>query len=101
MEKNPLIEPENYFESYNKSIQNLKNHPEVLEFDKLCYELFEMQAAGKKFIEVVTQKYLIPSIASKGQPTYQIDLLWCEGFKDFARMLINCVKSHQQRINAG
>ena len=100
MDKNPLIEQENYFEGYQKNIENLKNNPELLEFDKLCYELFEHQDAGRRFMALVTEKYLIPSMVSKGNPTYQLDVLWQEGFKDFARMIRNCVLSHKQRINA-
>jgi|SRR5271156_3647961 len=99
-EKNPFIETENYFDGYQKSIAALKNNPEILEFDKLCYELFENQEAGRIFIKLVKEKYLIPSMVSKGNPTYQIDVLWQEGFKDFARMILTCVMSHKQRINA-
>jgi hypothetical protein len=100
MEKNPLIEPENYFEGYQKSIEQLKNNPLALEFDKLCYELFEHQESGKRFIQLVTERYLIPSMVSKGNPTYQLDVLWQEGFKDFIRMLITCTNAHKQRIVA-
>jgi hypothetical protein len=99
-ERNPLIEPENYFEGYKKSIEALKHHPEIIEFDKLCYELFENQPAGKTWIKLVTEKYLLPTLVSRGNPTYQIDLLWQEGFKDFIRMVFNCVTSHKQRINS-
>lgn len=99
-EKNPYIEPENYFNKYNENIDALKNNPELLAFDKLCYELFENQEAGKKFIKLITDKYLIPSMVSKGNPTYQLDVLWQEGFKDFARMILSCLTAHKQRINA-
>lgn len=100
MERNPLLEPENYLAGYQKSIDELKNKPEILEMDRLCYELFESNEAGRKFIKIVTEKYLLPSLVSKGNPTYQLDVLWQEGFKDFARMLISCVISHKQRIQA-
>jgi hypothetical protein len=99
MDKNKYIEPENYFEGYNDSIKDLKNNPKVIEFDKLCYELFEHQEAGRRFVEMVTERYLIPTIVQKG-PTYQIDILWQEGFKDAFRMIISSVKSHAQRIKS-
>src|SRR5215469_14524277 len=96
---NPLIEPENYYEGYKKSIEELKNNPKLLEFDKLCYQIFENTDAGKKFIELIKERYLIPAIVGRSQ-NYQVDVLWQEGFKDFPRMIINCVNSHKQRISA-
>ena len=100
MEKNPLLEPENYYAGYEKSMNDLKNNPELIEFDKLCYELFENQEAGKRFMQIVTQRYLIPSLVNKGNPTYQLDVLWQEGFKDFIRTILCCTVSHKQRIQA-
>ena len=97
---NPLIQPENYFENYNKSIEELKNNPQALAFDRLCYELFETNEAGKEFMKFITERYLIPSMVSKGNPTYQLDVLWQEGFKDFPRMIMTCTKSHKDRIQA-
>ena len=101
MENNPLLEPENFFAGYQEKIDNLKNQPQVIEFDKLCFELFEKSEIGRRFIELITERYLINSLAKPGTATYQIDVLWAEGFKDFPRMLIGSVKSHQQRILAG
>lgn len=100
-EPNPLLMQENYFKGYDEKISDLKNNPQLLAFDKLCYELFEHQEAGRKFIEMMKERYLIPSLVSKGNPTYQLDVLWQEGFKDFIRMLIASTQSHKQRIQAG
>lgn len=100
-ENNPFIQPENYFAGYQKNIDELKNNPEVIAFDKLCFEIFERTEAGKKFIELIKERYLVPSIAKPGAATYQIDVLWGEGFKEFGRMILACIRSHQQRIIAG
>lgn len=100
LENNPLLQPENYWKDYQKNIEALKNKPEIIEFDKLCYELFEHQETGRHFMQLITDRYLIPTLVSKGNPTYQIDVLWQEGFKDFIRMLLVSIKSHQHRINA-
>jgi hypothetical protein len=100
MERNTLIEPEDYFAGYKKSIEDLKHNPQIIAFDKLCYELFEHQEAGREFIKIITERYLIPSMSSRGNPTYQVDVLWQEGFKDFARMLIMHVQAHKQRMIA-
>lgn len=99
--KNPILEPEDYFKPYKENIETMKNNPELIEFDKLCYELFEMNPIGKKFLEIATDKYLIHSLVQRGSPTYQIDVLWQEGFKDAYRYLKLGVNSHNQRIKAG
>jgi hypothetical protein len=101
MDKNPLLQPEDYFSGYKEKIEALKHNPEVVELDKLCYELFERNEVGKRFLELVRQRYLIPALAKPGTPTYQLDIMWAEGFKDFGRMLISSVISHQQRIIKG
>lgn len=100
-ERNPLLEQENFFQGYQKSIEELKNNPQLIEFDRLCFELFDRNEQGRRFIELVTERYLIPGLAAKGTATYQLDIIWGEGFKDFIRHIISSVKSHQQRILAG
>lgn len=98
---NPLLQPEDYAKPYNENVEELKNNPALIEFDKLCFELFDRNEMGKRFIELVQERYVIPSIASRGSPSYQLDVLWGEGFKDFARLIMGSVKAHQQRILAG
>lgn len=99
-QSNPLLEQEDYWKGYQKSIDNLKNNPQVIAFDKLCYELFEHQEVGREFLKMIKERYLYPSLVSKGNPTYQIDVLWQEGFKDAWRAVISAVMSHKQRIKA-
>jgi hypothetical protein len=100
-EKNPLLESEDYFAPYKKSIEEMRNHPDLIEFDRLCFELFEANTQGKKFIEIMKERYLFPALARVGTPTYQLDVLWGEGMKDFIRMLIAAIRSYQQKIKAG
>jgi hypothetical protein len=100
-EPNPLIEPENYLAGYQESIDNLKNQPNVIAFDKLCYEVFEATEMGRKFLEFATNRFLVHSQITKGNPTYQIDVIWQEGFRDAYRMILSHVQSHKQRIKAG
>jgi hypothetical protein len=100
-EVNPLLEPENYFEAYNKNIDKLKNDPLVVAFDKLCYEVFEATEMGREFLKFATNRFLIGSQVTKGNPTYQVDVIWQEGFRDAYRMIMNHVQSHKQRIQAG
>lgn len=98
---NPFLEAENYFKPYEDKIKDLRNNPELIEFDKLCFELFEMNSQGKRFMEIAKEKYLTYALVQKGTPTYQIDVIWQEGFKDAFRMILMALKSHQQRIVAG
>lgn len=98
---NPYLQQEDYFAGYKKHIEALRNDPSLIEFDKLCYELFETNQQGKRFIELITERYLIPALAKPGTATYQIDIIWSEGFKDFGRMLTMAVKTHIQRIKSG
>lgn len=98
---NPYLEQENFAEGYTKSSEELRNSPEIIEFDKLCFELFSANQQGKRFLELVVERYLIPALAKPGTPTYQLDCMWAEGFKDFGRMLRGSVIAHQQRIKAG
>lgn len=95
---NPFLQAEDYFKPYQDKIKDLRNQPEVIEFDKLCFELFEMNPSGKKFLELIKEKYLLLGLVQKGTPTYQIDVLWQEGFKDAFRMLVMAIVSHKQRI---
>lgn len=98
---NPFLQQEDYFAAYKKNIDAMRNDPSVLEFDKLCFELFSCNEQGKKFMEHVTERYLIPALAKPGTATYQIDVIWAEGFKYFARMLTGGIRTHLQRIKAG
>lgn len=101
IDENPLLKPEDPFEGYKKSIEEIQKNPQYIEFTKLCYELFEINSQGKKFIEHITERYIMPSLVARGSPTYQLDVLWEKGFKEFGLMLIDSIKSYQQRIKAG
>lgn len=101
LKDNPLLQPEDYAKGYKDSIENLKNDPKLISLDKLCYETFVANENGKKFMEYVTDHYLIPPMADRGSPDFTIKVIWAEGFKDFARMIRSCIRSHEQRIKAG
>ena len=100
MEHNPILEQENYFKPYQDNIDALKNKPQVIEFDKLCYEIFVLNKSGQAFIELIKKRYLLNALCARGSNTYQIDVLWQEGFKDAFRMIINAGESHEQRIKS-
>lgn len=99
--KNPFIEQENYFAGYDKSIDELKNTPHIIEFDKLCYELFLMNDQGKRFMEIVTERYLLRVSGSPGSPSYTQECMWSDGVRYAFLLLRNSITQHQQRISAG
>lgn len=97
---NPLLQQEDYFKQYKENIDKMRNDPTVIEFDKLTYELFKMNEQGKRWLEIIKERYLIPALAKPGTATYQLDVMWAEGFKDFPRMIIMAILAHDQKITA-
>lgn len=100
-EQNHILQQEDYSKGYQEKIEDLKNQPAIIEFDKLCFELFEANEQGKRFLEICKERYLIHPMSQKDTPSFTVDLIWDEGFKTFIRMLINHIRTHQQRIVAG
>ena len=98
-EKNPYIEPENYFEGYQENIDKLKDKPEFVEFDKLCHLVF-VTPDGKHLMEEIEKRFLIPALCAPTTPNYATNVIWAEGYKEAFRMLRNCIMSHDQRLKA-
>lgn len=95
---NPLIQPEDFLAGYRQKVEALKNNPALFEFDRLCYELFKMNEQGKRFMEIVYERYLIPSLANRDSANYAYMTIWADGFKDAFRMIVQAINSHDQRI---
>lgn len=100
LENNPFLQQENYFKGYEDSINQLKNDPSLLEFDRLCYELFEHQEAGRRFMELITDRYLLMPGSLPGSRTFDNEVKWAEGLRYAFLLLRNAVKAHKQRIEA-
>lgn len=98
---NPFLQQENHFEGYQKKIEELKNRPEAIQFEKMCYELFEALELGRKFMEHVTENFLLKPSADVESPNYQNKLIWGEGLKASYLMIRTMIASHKQRIQAG
>jgi len=99
--QNPLLQQEDYFKGYNESVETHKNSPAVIEFEKLVYELFEMNPQGKRFLELAIERFVIPRRSQAGTPSFAMDLLWEDGYKSPFREIRNAIRSHQNRILAG
>lgn len=98
MEGNPLLEPENYFKGYESSVEQLKNNPELFELDRLCYEVLEAQEAGRKLLELLTNRFLLAPTSSPGSPSFSNDVKFGEGLRYAFLLLRNSIKAHKQRI---
>lgn len=98
-EENPILQQENYFEGYQKKIDELKHRPDLVELDKLCYMVFSTDD-GKKLMEVFVERYLMPGFVNPGAPHPGQAALYYEGFKEAFRLIRGSVKAHQQRIDA-
>lgn len=99
IEDNPLLQRENYFQGYNDSIEDLKNRPELLEFDRLIFEVHNTEQ-GKKLMEEYEKRFLIPALADRSSPTYKQLLIWADGFKDAFRFLKSTIMAYEERIKA-
>ena len=98
-ETNPFLKGENYYEGYQDSIDKLKSKPESVEMEKLCYFVFSTED-GKRFLNEVTERFLIPGFIHPNGVNIQYGAVYYEGFKEAFRMIRNCIKSHEQRIEA-
>ncbi len=98
-EENPFLKPENYYAGYQESMDALKNKPEALEMDKLCYFVFNTED-GKRLMSEIVERFLLPGFIHPNGVSIGHAAVYYEGFKEGFRMLRNCVRSHEQRIAA-
>tara|TARA_R110000823_G_scaffold315159_2_gene445939 strand:+ start:830 stop:1150 length:321 start_codon:yes stop_codon:yes gene_type:complete len=98
-EENPYLKPENYYAGYEEGMEKLKNKPEALEMDKLCYFVFNTEE-GKRLMSEIVDRFLLPGFIHPNGTNLEYAAIYYEGFKEGFRMLRNCVKSHEQRIAA-
>jgi hypothetical protein len=98
--ENPFLQPEDFMSGYRDSIEELKNNPHLISLEKLCYELFVMNEAGKKFMEIITERYLLTPLITREAANYQLLVIWADGFRDAFRMIRQCAESHEQRIKS-
>lgn len=92
---------ENHFEGYQKSMDELKAQPEILQFQKMCYELFEALELGRKFMEYIDENVLLKPSADIGDAHYQNKVTWGEGYKAAFQTIRSLINSHKQVIKAG
>jgi len=98
-EQNPYLKQEDYFEGYQKKIDELKSRPDVVQLDMLCYLVFQTED-GKKLLNEFVDRYLIPGFVSPGHQNAGHAALYYEGFKEAFRLIRGSIKAHEQRIEA-
>ncbi len=98
-ETNPYLQQENYFDGYQKKIDELKQRPDVVELDMLCYHVFSTED-GKKLLGEFVERYLLPGFVNPGAAHPGQAALYYEGFKEAFRLIRGSIKAHQQRIEA-
>jgi hypothetical protein len=98
---NPLLQREDYTAGYKASVEALKNHPELVSFEKMCYEVFYMNEFGKKLMEHLEENFLMRPAAATEHPNFKDLCIWKDGINYIILNLRNSAKSHEQRIKAG
>lgn len=99
LKENPYLKEENYFEGYQQKIDELKNRPDVVELDKLCYMVFSSED-GQKLLNEFVERYLLPGFVNPAAANLGHAALYYEGFKEGFRLIRGSIKAHQQRIEA-
>lgn len=97
---NPFIDIPNYYEGYQTSVEELKNRPELIEFGKLCYEVLHVNESGKRLMELLEERYILPGIVRPDNPKYEIACVWAEGFKEAFRLLKRNIETHGNYIKS-
>lgn len=98
-ETNPYLQQEDYFEGYKRKIEELKQRPDVVELDKLCFLVFQSED-GKKLLNEFTERYLLPGFVNPAMDNSGGAALYYEGFKEGFRLIRGSIRAHQQRIDA-
>lgn len=95
---NPYEKEENFAEGYERSIDELKGHPEQIMLDKLCYLVFIENENGKKLLEELYNRYVLAPLAAPGSATFREECVYSHGFSNAFRLLKQFADTHKHRI---
>lgn len=70
-----------------------------LEFQRLCWELFHVEPRGKRFMEILQERYLRQGLFDPSHPQCKELALYWEGFKEAIRGFYNLGLQHQQYVS--
>ena len=96
---NPILEAmagtDPYANVREKVDEGLK---QLIELQRLCYEVFQVSDNGKKLYEIIREKFIIPARFSPTDPSSADLALYWEGFKEAMRGLWDQGCMHKKRI---
>jgi hypothetical protein len=100
-----------YFSSDNRS--SVKENPEDMEFQRLCYEVFITNNSGKMLMEKIFKRFILKALISpvvvdeRGRSVpvpaeeYKTFVVYYEGFKEALRGLHKQALEYQLKLNEG
>lgn len=91
-EKNPFIEPQNYYEEYETS----KNNAQGVPLDELCWHVFNTED-GKKLLEIIKERFIIMPTPGPVNENYPVMCTFYEGFREAFRQIIGSVQAYQAK----
>ncbi len=98
-ERNPLIEPENYYEGYNESARKLAaTEAPPVQLDELAFKVLGTTEDGKLLLEQFKERYIYPSTPCQlGSNGYSYAISFYEGFREAFRQIIGLVQGYEKR----
>lgn len=95
--KNPYLEPTNYMEGYQESLDSFLNSPDRLELDQLMYHVLGKTDDGKKLLEIFRDRFLTAKTPGQINGNYHHACIYHEGYRDAFRYIIMMVESYKNR----
>ena len=100
-ERNPHMSVENPIEERKKALDEFyKNHPELQEVDRLCYEVFFINKDGAKLLSILNEQYLQQPLIDPSSPSASTLAIYWSGFTDCIKNFKTRYDSHKKRISA-
>lgn len=94
---NPYINPANYLDGYQESLDKLRQNKDVIQFDKLCFEVLETTPQGRKLQQLFKDRFIYTSTPAQLNTNYDFACIFYEGFREAFRHLLANVESYRQR----
>jgi len=100
-DSNPLLELPNPYKELQKNQADMAEmHPEALEDDKLCYELFLKNEHGIRLMERWEKYILMSGVSNPSHPQAMQIALHAEAIKTFIIKLKSHALNHRMRIES-
>ncbi len=98
---NHLLEgQEDYWAGYQASIDSLKNDPEHVAFDELCFHVFALNEEGKKLMKYFEDHILLASVPTRLDANFDKACVYYEGYREAFRQLRYAAINYKKRKEA-